>query len=254
MNYAGNTAFLNLFAHLVTEPTPPAGGSTPPTPTPTPPTLPTVQPPLIPPVPGLSPFEQPGPPDPPAAAAPLQIFTVNQFNVGHAIDSFFNNGGALPPAFVSLYSLTGSNLTNALDQLSGEPVTGAQKVAFQLTDQFLNVMLDPFVDGRSGIGGGDHPALGFAPARETMPPEIALAYAKVFKEAPAPAPVYEPRWTAWGGAYGGSNRTTGDLAITGSHDLSARTAGFTTPSMCCGRANRRNVRLLQEWLHHERWR
>ena len=228
VNYAGNTAFLNLFAHLVTEPTPPGGGSTPPAGGSTPPTLPTVPPPLIPPVPGLSPSEQPGPPDPPAAAAPLQIFTVNQFNIGHAIDSFFNNGGALPPAFVSLYSLTGSNLTNALDQLSGEPVTGAQKVAFQLTDQFLNVMLDPFVDGRSGIGGGDHPALGFAPARETMPPEIAFAYASVLKAPPAPAPVYEPRWTAWGGAYGGSNRTTGDLAITGSHDLSARTAGFTS--------------------------
>jgi outer membrane autotransporter protein len=29
----------------------------------------------------------------------------------------------------------------------------------------------------------------------------------------------------WGGAYGGSNRTTGDLAVTGSHDLSARTVG-----------------------------
>jgi uncharacterized protein with beta-barrel porin domain len=30
----------------------------------------------------------------------------------------------------------------------------------------------------------------------------------------------------WGGAYGGSNRTSGDTAIIGSHDLSARTVGF----------------------------
>jgi outer membrane autotransporter protein len=87
-------------------------------------------------------------------------------------------------------------------------------------------MLDPFVDGRSGIGGADHPALGFAPARDNTPPEIALAYASVLKGPRVPAPVYEPRWTVWGGAYGGSNRTTGDLAVTGSHDLSARTAGF----------------------------
>ena len=88
-------------------------------------------------------------------------------------------------------------------------------------------MLDPFVDGRSGIGGADHPALGFAPQRETMPPEIALAYASVFKEPRAPLPpVYEPRWTAWGTGFGGSNRTTGDIAVTGSHDLSASTAGF----------------------------
>src|SRR5260370_28199544 len=87
-------------------------------------------------------------------------------------------------------------------------------------------MTDRFVDGRSGVGGADHPALGFAPERETMPPEIALAYASVLKAPPAPVPVYEPRWTVWGGAYGGSNRTTGDLAVIGSHDLSARTVGF----------------------------
>ena len=51
---------------------------------------------------------------------------------------------------------------------------------------------------RSGVGGADHPALGFAPERETMPPEIALAYASVFKEPRATVPVYEPRWTVWG--------------------------------------------------------
>jgi hypothetical protein len=106
------------------------------------------------------------------------------------------------------------------------PPTGAQKVGFQAADQFLNLMLDPFVDGRSGIGAADHPALGFAPDQETLPDDIALAYSKVLKGPPKAVPLYEPRWTVWGGAYGGSNRTTGDLAVTGSHDLSARTAGL----------------------------
>jgi hypothetical protein len=78
---------------------------------------------------------------------------------------------------VSIFGLTGANLGGALSALSGEAATGAQKVAFQLTDQFLNVMLDPFVDGRSGVGGADHPALGFAPERENMPPDIAHVYA-----------------------------------------------------------------------------
>jgi autotransporter-associated beta strand protein len=165
------------------------------------------------------------PQDLPSSAFPP--FTVDEINVGRAIDNFFNNGGTLPPAFVSLFGLSGGNLTAALDQLSGEAATGAQKVAFQLGNQFLNLMLDPFVDGRSGVGGTDHPALGFAPARETMPPEIALAYASVFKERRAPLPpVYDPRWTVWGGAYGGGNRTSGDPAVIGSHDLSATTAGF----------------------------
>ena len=95
-----------------------------------------------------------------------------------------------------------------------------------MESQFLDLMLDPFVDGRSGVGGADHPALGFAPERETLPPEIARAYASVFKKPRAALPpVYEPRWTVWGGAYGGSNRTTGDIALVGSHDLSARTVG-----------------------------
>jgi autotransporter-associated beta strand protein len=140
-------------------------------------------------------------------------------NVGPAIAAAFNAGAALPPAFLPVLAAPD------LSPLTGEAATGAQKVGFLLTDQFLNLMLDPFVDGRSGVGGADHPALGFAPERPIMPPEIALAYASVFKAPPKAAPVYEPRWTVWGGAYGGSNRTTGDLAVTGSHDLSARTVG-----------------------------
>jgi uncharacterized protein with beta-barrel porin domain len=207
LDYSNNSVELNLRAQLI------PGGVFP--------TQLPVGP--LPPIPGL-PVTPQDPPDAPQDAP--TAFTSNQLGVGRAIDNFFNNGGTLPPTFVSLYGLSGANLTNALDQLSGEAATGAQQVGFQLGNQFLNLMLDPFVDGRSGVGGADHPALGFAPERETMPPDIAHAYASVFKAPPAPMPVYEPRWTAWGGSYGGSNRTTGDLAVSGSHDLSARAVGF----------------------------
>jgi autotransporter-associated beta strand protein len=203
LSYTGNTAVLNLSAHLV-----PEG-----------PLIPLL--PLVPAVPGL-----PFPPDQPSASSPpLPTFTVNQLNVGRAIDSFFNNGGVLPPTFVPLFGLTGGNLTNALDQLSGEASTEEQKVAFQLTDQFLNLMLDPFVDGRNGVGGADHPPLGFAPERETVPSDVALAYASVLKAAPKAAPLYQPQWTSWAGAYGGVNHTAGNPVVIGSHDLSARTVG-----------------------------
>ena len=231
LSYTGNTALLGLRAQLVPEIPPTQPPTQPPTTQP-----PTTQPPLIPPdvaIPGIPSTPVTPPPPPPA-------FTGEELNVGHAIDNFFNNGGALPPAFVSLFNLTGNNLTAALDQLSGDPATGAQKVAFQMTDQFLGMMLDPFVDGRCGIARTDQPplgyageceprrsALGFAPERETTPSQVALAYASVLKEPRAPlAPIYEPRWTAWGGAYGGSNHTSGDIAIIGSHDLSASTVGF----------------------------
>jgi hypothetical protein len=109
-----------------------------------------------------------------ALGGPEQAVGLSQNQKGAA--GAINN---LPPAFVPLFGLTGSNLTSGLDQLSGEAATGAQKVGFQLGNQFVILMLDPFVDGRSGVGGADHPALGFAPERETMPAEIALAYASL---------------------------------------------------------------------------
>jgi hypothetical protein len=61
----------------------------------------------------------------------------------------------------------GGNLANALTFLSGEPATGAQQPAFQLMNQFLGIMLDPFVDGRAGVGGG---AIPFAPERGAIQP------------------------------------------------------------------------------------
>jgi autotransporter-associated beta strand protein len=166
---------------------------------------------------------------PSAAGGPSGLGTgglnLNQLNVANSLNNFFNSGGTLPASFVGIFGLTGANLASGLSQLSGEAATGAQRVGFQLTDQFLSLMLDPFVDGRSGVGGADHPALGFAPGREDLPEDIALAYAKILKAPPKPTPVYEPRWTVWGAGFGGSNRTTGDLAVIGSHDLSARVAG-----------------------------
>jgi outer membrane autotransporter protein len=87
--------------------------------------------------------------------------------------------------------------------------------------EFLDLTLDPFVDGRSDVGGGG--AIGFAPEREELPDGIALAYAKVLKAPPKP-PSFEQRWTTWGSAFGGVNKTDGDPLV-GSHDLTARAGG-----------------------------
>jgi outer membrane autotransporter protein len=164
----------------------------------------------------------------PGALPPCGL-SINQRNVATAINAFFNSGGALPPNFLPLFNLTGGNLANALSQLSGEAATGAQQAGFQLTNQFLGLMLDPFVDGRGGVAGTSGPALAFAPDRDDAPPDdIALAYSKVLKapKAAPPAASFDQRWSAWGGGFGGANRTSGDLAVLGSHELSARTAGF----------------------------
>ena len=154
--------------------------------------------------------------------------SINQRNVANSLNNFFNNGGTLPPGFVNVFAQTGANLGNALSQLSGEAATGGQQAAFQMTNQFLGLMLDPFVDGRNGFAVPGGPALAFAPEREAVPNEVALAYAAVLKAPPVKAPSFEQRWSAWGGAYGGGNRTSGDPAVLGSHDLTASTAGFAS--------------------------
>jgi outer membrane autotransporter protein len=143
-------------------------------------------------------------------------FTQNQQSVGNAINNFFNNGGALPPGFLNVFSGGGT----ALSQLSGEAATGSQQSAFQLMDQFLSFTLDPYVDG---LGGGTGAAMGFAPEAPALPPDIALAYANVLK---APPRTFEQRWSVRGGAYGGYNRTSGDASVLGTHDLSARAGSF----------------------------
>ena len=152
----------------------------------------------------------------------------NQVNVATAINGFFNNGGALPPNFASLFGLTGTNLATALSQLSGEAATAAQYGVFQLGNEFFALMLDPLVYGR---GPGLVAPAGVGPMRlaaeETQSPEIALAYAKILKEPPAPAPIlWEPRWNVWAGGYGGYSRTQGDPVVVGSHDVTARTGGY----------------------------
>jgi autotransporter-associated beta strand protein/T5SS/PEP-CTERM-associated repeat protein len=152
--------------------------------------------------------------------------SINQRNVANALDGFFNRGGALPPNFAAIFGLTGSNLANALTALSGEAATGSQQVGFQMTNQFLGLMLDPFVDGRSSVGGTGGPALGFAPEQAALPEDVALAYSNALKAPALPAATFDQRWTAWGGAYGGGNKTSGDPAVLGSHDLTANTAGF----------------------------
>jgi hypothetical protein len=133
----------------------------------------------------------------------------------------------LPSQFENLGNLSGTALLNALNQLYGEVATGAEQSAFQLTIEFLNLMLDPFVNGRGNVGGsgaGGNSAFRFAPDQQaSLPPDIALAYASILGKAPPQS--FDQRWSAWGGAFGASSTTSGDPTV-GSHDITAGTYGF----------------------------
>lgn len=73
-----------------------------------------------------------------AALGAQQALPGNQQNVANAINSFFNNGGdTLPPGFVTLFGLAGNNFSNALSQVSGEAVTGAQQTGVPADERVL---------------------------------------------------------------------------------------------------------------------
>jgi len=153
-------------------------------------------------------------------------------NVATSLNNFFNGGGTLPANFVNVFGLTGGALTTALRQLNGEVATGAERSSFQLTNEFLSLMLDPFVNGRGYVGGA-----GFGGPSSAMPgcasgeQTSVSADAAIFRLSPPAAKdcglrgVYEPRWSAWGSAFGGSTSANGNTAA-GSNNITANTFGF----------------------------
>ena len=148
---------------------------------------------------------------------------LNAVNVANTIDNFINGGGTLPAGFQNIFNLPPSQLVNALLQIDGEAGTGAEKAAFRLLSQFLELMLDPFLYGRSsGTGAG---ATGFAPEQHaSFPPDIALAYGAALKAPPKPS--FGQRWTFWGAGFGGSAATKGNAAVIGSSNITTSDYGF----------------------------
>lgn len=151
--------------------------------------------------------------------------TINEQNVANTLNNYFNNGGTLPPGFVTLYGLTGAALANGLDQVSGEVATGAATAGFQSMNQFLGAMTNPFGASPGGGAAGTGTARGFAP-EASVTPRAASAYAAVTpRDARDARPAFGSRWGLWASAYGGSGRTGGDGAVFGSHDINARSYG-----------------------------
>jgi outer membrane autotransporter protein len=134
----------------------------------------------------------------------------NVTNVANAVDAA--NSGTPPLPFQDLFNLPPQQLQNALTQLSGEAETGAVQGAFQITNEFLSLLVDPFGSNHSGA----------APANVAVTPML-----KALK-APKGSAAAAPRLTVWGAAYGSTNSTNGDPGGIGSHALTAHTSGFAT--------------------------
>jgi uncharacterized protein with beta-barrel porin domain len=145
----------------------------------------------------------------------------NQSSVAGGLNNYFNNGGTLPPNFTSLFGLTGSALSSALSQLSGEPTTGSRVAGTQLSSRFLGAVLDPTANGRSF--GGATPGGGASLGGRRGD----LAAIQTLSDAGddcdfAPE---QPRWSIWSGGFGGGGVNNGN-AGSGASSVTAATYGF----------------------------
>jgi autotransporter-associated beta strand protein len=133
---------------------------------------------------------------------------VNQQNVANALTNFFNSTGSIPAVFATL---TPVGLTRA----SGEVATGSQQTTFAAMTQFLGLLLDPFIGGRSEPAGSAPGAIPFAEqgdAATARKPSGYDAYAAVTKAVPH-NPLFDPRWSVWAAGFGASQTTDGGTTL-----------------------------------------
>jgi autotransporter-associated beta strand protein len=161
-----------------------------------------------------------------AALGTQQLLLSGQHNVANAINNFFNNGGGpMSPGFGALFGLSGSNLSAALSQVSGEVATGSQQTTFDAMGLFMGLLTDPFIDGR-----GDPVSMGSstgasAYASQDRPRSGAARDANaMLTKAPAVADPFAQRWSVWAAGYGGAQTTDGNAAL-GSNNTTSRIFG-----------------------------
>lgn len=149
----------------------------------------------------------------------------NQQKIGTALDTAINGGATVPAGFLSLYSLTGASLTNALAQLTGTTPGGGTTAGTGLMTSFLAMLLNPFSGAPGGNAGSLDGGRGFA-AEQEISPAATAAYAAVTPKDRVAKPANAPqRWRLWGSGYGGTSRIGGDNAV-GTGDTTASSYGF----------------------------
>ena len=102
---------------------------------------------------------------------------------------------------------------------------GSQQTTFNAMNQFMGTMLDPFIDGRGATAMpagatpyADDNSLAYAAKHPTSD-----AAAAIYHKAPI-AQGYDPRWSMWAAAYGGSQSTDGNTAL-GSNNTTSQVFG-----------------------------
>ena len=120
----------------------------------------------------------------------------NQGNVSNALNTSFNSGNSLSSGLYGLFSMSGPQLANALNSLSGEAQTGAQTAAFTFGNQFLNTVLGS--TGSGGLGGSL---------------QQAVQYASLDANEVGPEPRRLRGWLAGFGGYGWLDGASGSSSV-----------------------------------------
>ena len=147
-------------------------------------------------------------------------------NQQRVIDAL-NSGTSLP---IGLFTSS----SNDLSSLDGEVATGARTATFQLSDQFLTMLLGPLYSGASSSGGQ---AMGYADERPAISPAAQKAYDGLMGK---PKIAADP--ALWASAYGGVNEASGDAIVgssdtdTSSYGLAAGAEGELAPGLTIGAA------------------
>jgi autotransporter-associated beta strand protein len=149
--------------------------------------------------------------------------TGNQQTVANGLIGYFNANGGIPMEFSAL---TPAGLT----QVSGEAATGTQQTTFQAMDQFMGVLLDPFVAGRDDpVSSGGAPQFAaendnssaYAANGKARSKSERDAYGAIYRKAPVMADTFAQRWSVWAAGFGGSQTTDGNAAM-GSNTATSR--------------------------------
>ncbi len=129
----------------------------------------------------------------------------SQAGVVSAINGAVARGFSPPAAFDALLAMGGAQLTNALNQLSGETAAGSQQTTFQAMSQFMGLLTDPFNPARETDASAPLAYADTTPARAARD-----AYAMLTK---APPKTFTQRWNVWAAGFGGSQTTDGNAAM-----------------------------------------
>lgn len=137
----------------------------------------------------------------------------NQQIVADSLNGYFNNGGTLPPNFLTVFGLSGGNLADALSGLSGETAAGGTAGSFQIMNGFLGL----FSAAPGARTGGEK--LSFRTGPDL--PDMVLSFAPAGGGTAIPG----AEWTLWAAGFGGTSRLDGD-ALSGSSRVSSDNYGF----------------------------